>query len=169
MQRYRIRINCYFSLFNFLQVKFHFILQRLIAVCLRLRKGFHLQNQSKKRPSEPRRNKYNRGIDIFYGTVVGRQTRALISISDVDINDSVLYRSQPHYQTVALRKPTMAAHRCFDCLFAAASITVVRRPINQAVALTHNGNYLYHSGHFLLTAAGAVQLLQRCGRAGEYK
>lgn len=65
-----------------------------------------------------------------------------------------MYRSQAHYQTVALRKPAVAAHRCFDCLFAAASITVGRCPINQAAALTHNGNYLYHSGHFLPTAAG---------------
>lgn len=85
---------------------------------------------------------------------------ALISISDVDINDNVLYRSQAHYQTVALRKPTVAARQRFDCLFAAASITVRCRPINQTATLTHNGNYLYYSGHFLLAAAGSVQLLQ---------
>lgn len=58
---------------------------------------------------------------------------ALILIADVDINDNVLYSSQSHYQAVVQRKPALAAQRSFDSLFAATSITVYSRPINQAL------------------------------------
>lgn len=85
------------------------------------------------------------------------------------LNDNVLYRSQPHYQTVALRKPTVAAQQPFDCLFAATSITVDQRPINQASPLTYNWNYLYDSGHFLPTVSSSVQLLQILCFADEYQ
>lgn len=91
-------------------------------------------------------------------------------LRDMDINDNVLYPA-PHYQTVASWKPTTAAQqkKSFDCLFAATSITVRERPINQADSLTYSQNYLFDSGHFLRTAAGFVQLLSRFGLADEYQ